>query len=470
MVQTSGEFLRPTGAILIGEAEKIAVRPVESPEDAPALRGAFFWLSAFYVVYCTRPEDWIPGLGYIPLAKITGVFALLGLLMSVGKTRRKFSDLPRESHYLLAMTCLLFISAMFSPVWKGGALKYTMDFAKVWIVWILTFLLVTDFSRLRRIIYIQSASVAVISAVSIVLGRNQARLEGVLGGIYSNPNDLALAIVLTLPFSLAFLLSAKKMFVKLCWTATILLMAFALFRTASRAGFVSLVISGAVCLWYFGVKGRRFYLLVATALVTVTLLIVAGGPLADRLVATGGKVTNQEEAKAYGSYEQRKYLIDKSLEGIAQYPILGLGVRNFETYSGNWHDVHVAYLQLAVEGGIPVLILFLLFLGRGFGNLRRLRRRRDLDSSTTLFVGALYSSMIAFVIGALFAPVAYQFFTYFSVAYTAVLLAMVRERDAAAKTVPAGSQWSTRYQALVPSQRKSNGVVPVSGGRGEPRS
>jgi len=26
------------------------------------LPGAFFWLCAFYVVYCARPEDWIPGL------------------------------------------------------------------------------------------------------------------------------------------------------------------------------------------------------------------------------------------------------------------------------------------------------------------------------------------------------------------------------------------------------------------------
>jgi len=31
----------------------------------------FFWLSAFYFVYCARPEDWIPGLAYIPLAKFT---------------------------------------------------------------------------------------------------------------------------------------------------------------------------------------------------------------------------------------------------------------------------------------------------------------------------------------------------------------------------------------------------------------
>jgi hypothetical protein len=107
------------------------------------------------------------------------------------------------------MIGVLFISAALSPVWKGGALTHTLDFAKVWVVWILTFLLVTDFARLRRLVYIQSASVAVICVVSIILGHNQPRLEGVIGGIYSNSNDLAFAIVLTLPFCLAFLLSAK---------------------------------------------------------------------------------------------------------------------------------------------------------------------------------------------------------------------------------------------------------------------
>ncbi len=67
------------------------------------LTGAFFWLSSFYAVYCARPEDWIPGLKYIPLAKITAILALGGLLASLGKTQRTFRDVPRESWYLLSM-------------------------------------------------------------------------------------------------------------------------------------------------------------------------------------------------------------------------------------------------------------------------------------------------------------------------------------------------------------------------------
>src|ERR1039458_10083345 len=249
---------------------QIGTRSVKLQKPAAA-SGAFFWLSMFYVVYCARPEDWIPVLGYLPLAKITGVFALLGLLSSLGRTQRKFRDLPRESNYLLTMIGVLFMSALLSPVWKAGALNNTLDFAKVWIVWILIFLLVTDFAKLRRLIYIQAASVAVISLVSIILGHNQPRLEGVIGGIYSNSNDLAFAIVLTLPFSLAFLLTAKGALVRLCWTGAILIMGLALFMTASRGGFMTLVVAGTVCLWHFGIKGRRFYLIVASVLAIIVL-------------------------------------------------------------------------------------------------------------------------------------------------------------------------------------------------------
>jgi len=98
------------------------------------------------------------------------------------------------------------------------------------------------------------------------------------------------------------------------------------------------------------------------------------------------------------------------------------------TFSGQWRDVHVAYLQIAVEGGIPVLILYLLFFARGFGNLRRIRRLPKIEPDIQLFFGALHSSLIGFLVGALFAPEAYQYFPYFAVSYTAVLLAIVKEQ------------------------------------------
>ncbi len=419
---------------MISTEEKVRTsigKPNEQmPEEKEALGGAFFWLSAFYLVYCARPEDWIPGLSYLPLAKISGIFAMLGFLTSLGKTKRGFRDLPKEATYLLIMIGLLFPSALLSPVWRGGAFFKSIDFGKVYIAWVLTFLLVTNLDRLRRLVFIQAGSVAAISVISIIKGHSHARLEGALGGIYSNPNDLAFAIVLSIPFGLVFLLTAKGILRKIAWAFAMLMMAVALFLTASRGGFVTLVVAGAVCLWHFGVKGRRLYLIVGAAVVVTVLLIVAGGKLEDRFFAMSGEdLQGRQEHSAYGSFEERRELMTIALHGIAHYPILGIGVHNFPNYSGKWRDVHVAYLQIAVEAGIPAMILYLMFFWRGFANLRHLRKVRNSDLETRLLTGALHSSLVGFVVGACFAPEAYQYFPYFTVAYTSVLLAIVREQQ-----------------------------------------
>jgi hypothetical protein len=419
-------------------------------------KNAFFWLSAFFVVYCARPEDWIPGLKYFPLAKLTAIPAIWGLFATWGKTKRSYKDLPKEARLLLYMIGLLYVGAFLSPIWKGGAISRTIDFSKIYIAWILIFLLVTTFDRLRRIIFIQIFCVVVVCAAALIKGHSTPRLEGVLGGIYSNPNDLAFAIVLSMPFALAFMVTTKNAFVKVFWLSGMLIMAVAIFETASRAGFIDLVISSLFTLYFFGIKGKRPYLIVATFFIGIVITAALGGKLYDRFAAISGDTTT--ERNAYGSFEDRKYLMLRAVEGIENYPILGLGIKNFDTYSLIWHDVHVAYLQIGVEGGIPVLILYLMFFYLGFKNLRILRRTRNLDPDIVLFVGALQSSLVGFVVGALFAPEAYQFFPYFAVAFTATLLQTVREQEQApGEAVPAPKR--PRHFLEVYAGRKTAGAV-----------
>ena len=435
---------------------------LSSASTAPqkeVLTGAFFWLSAFYLVYCARPGDWIPGMKFIPLAKITGICAFLGLLVSLGKTRRGFKDLPREAVYLIFMIVLLFAGALLSPVWKGGAFFRTLDFSKVAVAWVLTFLLVTNFERLRRIIFIQAGSVAVIGVVSILKSRGSARLEGILGGIYSNPNDLAFALVLSLPFCLAFLLETKNGMRKIAWLVAILMMSGALFRTASRGGFITLLVAGTVCLWHFGVKGKRFYLILATGFVGLVLALAFGGRLKDRFFAISGEdIESRTEQSAYGSFEERRELMVIALNGIVHNPILGIGAHNFPNYSGKWRDVHMTYLQMGVEGGVPALVFYLLFFSSGFRNLRRIRKTKELSSEVRLFAGALHSSLVGFVVGALFAPEAYQYFPYFTVAYTSVMMALTQTKGQAA-CLP--SQLSNAPKRQVEAYARNGRTSPV---------
>src|SRR5207302_6932709 len=136
-----------------------------------------------------------------------------------------------------------------------------------------------------------------------------------LGGIYSNPNDLAFAIVLTLPLILLLLLTSKSKLIRAGWGLAMVAMMYTLFLTASRAGFIDLVISVPVALWFFGVKGRRPQLILISALMGALLLIFAGSHLRNRLVATtGSNIESAEEQTAYGSYEERKFLMVKALK------------------------------------------------------------------------------------------------------------------------------------------------------------
>jgi O-antigen ligase len=423
---------------------------------------AFFWLAAFFVIYCARPEDWVPAIGIIPLAKLTGIGAFLAFLFGTGVGKRKFREMPSEAHFLLAMLVVLMISSLLSPVWKGGAVSRTLDFSKVYVAWALVFFLITDIKKLRQIIFIQAAAVPLICVLSIAKGHSHPRLEGVLGGIYSNPNDLAFAIVLSLPFCFMFLLTARGIR-KLPWIVGMLAMGAALILTESRGGFITLVVSGAVALWHFGVKGKRFHLIAATALVGMILLAAGGGPLKERFATMwSDDADSKQQTAALGSYEQRKYLMKRALECIEHYPIFGVGTRDFEVYSLQWREVHMTYLQIAAEGGLLSLILYLLFFARGFRNLRVLLKRKDLDKGTVLIVGALHSSLIGFVVGALFSPEAYVYFPYFTVAYTSALWAIVKRNDVLkAASAPPLPPAPSRAAWQLPASQTNPNRVPV---------
>jgi hypothetical protein len=218
------------------------------------LVGAYFALVLFMIIYCARPEDWITGLSDAPLAKCTVGLALLALVFSIGHIRRR---LPREGLFLFLLVGQLFIAAMMSPVWRGGAFQKTLGFSKVLMIVLMITVAVTTFQRLRVLIFTQAISVSVIAGVAIWKGRLLVgRLEGILGGNYADPNDMALAIVISLPLCLTLVFLSKNWASKISWSISMLVMIYAVFLTGSRGGFLALLAVAAICLWEFAIQGR----------------------------------------------------------------------------------------------------------------------------------------------------------------------------------------------------------------------
>ena len=390
------------------------------------LVGAYVALLLFMVVYCARPEDWFPGLLHVPLAKSAGVLALLAVVFSLRQIRQR---LPREVLLLSLLIAQLFVASLMSPVWQGGALQATLDFAKVLLVVLVIAIAVSTLQRLRMLIFAQAISLSAIAAVTVWKGRLiLGRLQGILGGNYADPNDLALAIIISLPLCLALLFLCRNRLWKVFWSLSMLVMIYAVFLTGSRGGFLALFVVAAVCLSEFAIQGRRRYLLVFAALASVILWQSSGGILGGRLKGTFS--VKEDTAAAYSSAQARKRLFWQSLEVTKEHPFFGVGPGNFDQVSGQWHTTHNSLTLMSSEGGVPAFVLYVLILWCGFKNLGATKRLVRGQAVSSVMARCLLASLAGYAAGSLFLSVAYQFFPYILVGYTTALFSIARRSAA----------------------------------------
>jgi O-antigen ligase len=257
----------------------------------------------------------------------------------------------------------------------------------------------------------------------------QGRLAGVGDALLSNPNDLAMNIALNWPLCLIFLLMARGPAKKLFWAVSMLVMIYALMATYSRAGFMALAVAIVFCLWDFGIRGRRGYLLVVAVICLLAGVAVAPGNYVKRLETLVGKF--QEGDFDRGSAEARKELLRRSLAVTATHPVFGVGPGNFPSYTGLWRVTHNTYTQFSSECGIPVLVLFLLLMRRAFLNLRYVRKmpRSPETEEVHLYASALSAALAAYVLGAFFSSSGYELFPYYMVMYTTLLYRLALQKQ-----------------------------------------
>jgi O-antigen ligase len=172
-------------------------------------------------------------------------------------------------------------------------------------------------------------------------------------------------------------------------------------------------------LWLFGVRERRARIVVIALAAVIAPVTISPGRYVTRIHS----IVEQED----GSSEARKELLSRSLEVIAHHPLLGIGPGQFPIVSGNWQVAHNSYAELAAEGGILALILFLAMV---YGAFRRLNsvRKTCTDAETRVFAHAVFACLAAFMVGAVFSSVEYHFYPYFLISYAIALQAIANAK------------------------------------------
>lgn len=384
---------------------------------------AFRALLLFSFLYYARPEDVIPGMAAIPVGKIVGGIALIGLIAGLlgKKAKTKF---PLELKLLLLLFAHLILTIPFA-FWRMGALSTVFDkFSKGVIVALLVALVVQTVDELRKLLWVQAAAVAfMVLLTDLVHPAQGGRMGGLLGGIFENPNDLAINIAINWPLCLAFLFAARGALRKGLWGLGLLAMLYAVVATYSRSGSIALLVSLTVCVWEFAIRGKRLHLLIVAGILAI------GG--ASVMVATPHYLTRMKSivqgdiqgAGDRGSWEARRELLDQSIGLTMRHPLLGVGPGNFPAATGTWRVVHNTYTEFGAEAGLPAVFLFCMILMLSFRNIRRVRKSalyRE-NPQVQLFASAMWASLAAYLVGAAFASTEYTLFPYYMMAYTSAL-------------------------------------------------
>jgi O-antigen ligase len=417
---------------------------------------AFFGLCLFTVLLYVRPNDFLPAdlgnLTYalwsplnllptdpkgLPIVKTVAIFTLATYVVSKLAKAERLTVWPLE---MKALALIVFLGVLFMPI--AAAPKDTYDtltdtFLKVAIISLLMVNLIDTRARLRtimRIVVVCGSAIAIAAIYAFWTGKFTAqaagvgvRIEGAVGGIFANPNDLATALNLLLPIAVALGVRARSGFARLFYFGAGLLLIVGVIATFSRGGFLGLLAVIAVLLFKLGRK-KPAATTVAVVLLAGVFLVALSGTYGDRL-----STIMHTSADGTGSAQERIELLKRAVSVAVHHTVLGVGMGNYHIYSIREMHAHNSYLEISAELGVAGLLAYLILIFAPLFSLRRVEKEAGarlaaagrspsphLSETVTLSI-ALQAAFVGYAVCSFFTSIQYLWYLYYLVAYAVSL-------------------------------------------------
>lgn len=395
-------------------------------------------LYIFSILVLFRPYELVPGLGF--LASTAFYFAALTLLIFIPtqlSTEGSMSAFPTEVKCILVMT---FLALLTIPIGKypGGS---WMEFKDVFIKSVLMFIVMVNVLRTRRrlmgIMWLSLAVGLILSYMAITMYlRGELKAEGYrvvvdIGGMFGNPNDMALHLVTMMPLAVGLALGAKSRLMRLVYFAMAGVFVAGNMVTFSRGGFLGLIVTGAVLAWKLGRK-QRLNVTIASVVIGGLVILLAPGNYGLRILSIFFPALDP-----VGSNDQRRELLIRSIWVTLRNP-WGVGIGNSPIMNDYNLQTHNAYTQVSSELGILGFFAYVIFLVSPFRKLSAIERTLIAEARKDWFyylsVG-LQASIAGYMVSSFFGSVAYNWFIYYLIAYAVAFRRIYRlEREAAGTT------------------------------------
>ncbi|MCX5810906.1 MAG: O-antigen ligase family protein [Proteobacteria bacterium] len=224
-----------------------------------------------------------------------------------------------------------------------------------------------------------------------------------------NPVILGAVLSLTFPFIVVLLFVTKSNAVRIYWGVIAALFLVGIITTLSRGPFAAIIVSFIII---FMMNLRKFKTYFKKIIIFIIPLVVLAFVFAAFSHGGMAKITNRiktiSDIKTDVNILARLVYYKAAINGIKDYPILGVGFENYRIvypkyrlFEDNiYHKdtiptmVHNGYIQTALTNGIPALVLYMVLVLFVFVFLiKAFRRTQNID------MRFLYSGFVASIAG-----------------------------------------------------------------------
>ena len=328
---------------------------------------------------------------------------------------------------LLGLTICMGFSVPFS-VWRSGSKELFQNWATFTFIAFLAMAgLVANYQQWLKVNKAVMYALFVFALIANIWGINKNGRLFLEQGKFSNPNEMAQALLLGLPLWGAAMVAATSGPRKVFSAGVMLLMLITTFRTGSRGAMIAFVAMIMAAFLRASVADKLKLVMVGVLFLGVVSVAMPGKLIARYKTVADTEVDDPDADEAMlnsaqSSTESRKVLLRHSLVLTLHHPLLGVGMGMFEVadnaYSmslglrkGTWLGTHNSYTQVSSEIGIPGFLCFIIAVFLSLkGPLTIYKQTRGdprLENMGTIALGMHYT-MLIYAVTVLFEHIAYS--------------------------------------------------------------
>lgn len=378
------------------------------PPDTRITPG-FVLLVLYLGILFFEPQQFLPALEKIRITYLFGIFVLCWAILSSPSEVKQglFESKILWLVIIFVVICSLGLLQSETPVMENRVLK---DFQKAIAVFLMVAFSIRtkpDLFRLCWVLVIFTTINATVTLYYYHMGILATRMASYFGSLgQSGSNEFALIFVQMLPFPVLLMRHQKSKVSTYFLVFSLITYLYCLTRTRSRTGFLGFVFVIVVLIVLKRLSGRQILLLFC-----ILLILAFKTPISfwERMttiwqpetLTTDRNITTRVESNA------------NALDMIANRPLLGVGLGNFQRYACRYYYqgeyertfvVHNGYLLVASESGVPAMLIFLNILYVTIRTLLKIRKEIGVDTEMAIVGDMFLVGILGYCFAILFQP------------------------------------------------------------------